>query len=74
LRKKRRIVRRDIPAESGKPVEAGETAKIAETAETPFEEGVSMEENDALIGKLDDNSGQLDKIKHEHIDSDGGIR
>jgi preprotein translocase subunit YajC len=69
LRKKRRIVRSDAPAESGK---AGETAKIAETPQASLEEGVSMEENEALIEKLDDNSGQANEIKHEYIDSDGG--
>jgi preprotein translocase subunit YajC len=75
LRKKRRIVRHEVPAESGKPTEATETAKITETAETPQaspEEGVSTEENEALFEKLQDDSGQPDEIKREHADAKGG--
>ena len=66
LRKKRRIVSHENAAEPEK------TAKTAEMPQASREEGVSMEENEALIKEFQDDSGRADEIKRENADSDGG--
>jgi preprotein translocase subunit YajC len=77
LRKKRRIVRRDVTAEPEKPAEAIETAKISETAAIPHasrDEGVSMEENEALLAGFHDSSERAGEIERETPGGEGGIR
>jgi preprotein translocase subunit YajC len=68
LRRKRRIVHHEDTAEPG---------RASETAETPQasrEEGISMEENEALIENVRDDSGRADETKREKSDNDGGVR
>ncbi|MDR1581465.1 MAG: preprotein translocase subunit YajC [Synergistaceae bacterium] len=68
LRKKRRIVHHEGTAE---PERAIETAGIPQASR---DEGVSMEENEALIEELrdEDSSGSADEIKREMSEDDGG--
>jgi preprotein translocase subunit YajC len=68
LKKRRRVVRHENAAESEKPLE---TAAMPQTS---LEEGVSAEENEALIEKSRDSSEHTDEIKSEKSDSNGGIR
>ena len=68
LRKRRRIARHEGAAEPEKPTEL---ERPAETAEASREEGVSMEENEALFEELQDGSGHTGEIKREISDDDG---
>jgi preprotein translocase subunit YajC len=65
LRKKRRVVRHENAAESERPAETGEMPQAS------LEEGVSMEENEALIEEPRGSEG-ADETKHGRTDGDGG--
>lgn len=66
LRKKRRIVRQEGATEAGKP------AETADAPQASRDEGVSMEENKALIGEPNDGSESVSGIKRESAGGDGG--
>ncbi|MDR0764365.1 MAG: preprotein translocase subunit YajC [Synergistaceae bacterium] len=65
LRKKRRVVRHEDTAELEKPAETTEAPRASR------DEGVSLEENDALFEEVSDDSESADEIKLEMSDDDG---